>query len=639
MAFKLGDFIWKIKADTKDFDKGVKEADKDTKGLGKQSTKAGNLIKAAFTGAAIAGVAAFTKAVVSKALEAEKAYQVQESAITALNAALKATGQFSEETSADIQAYASELQGLTTVGDESSIALAQIAINAGLTAEQSKDATRDAIGLSKAFGVDLQAAIKATTNAQQGNFDMLNRYVPAVKNATGEVAKQEAANKALSAAFEVATAETETAAGVQTQLQNAIGDSQENIGRYVAEALTPWRRGLLEIITEINNTRAAQLNLDTVLQGEGGSLSQAFKDQSEKVQEYKDAIQAGGAQLTKFLRTNNLTKRSLDETLAAEEATLNVLGQKLRVQEILTDEQRTAAEQTLALAEAEEAEAVALAEYLELVEGRYKETQQGKIDALAEEIEMWEMYLETAVNTAPQVQEILSELIEKYEELTKATEENADATEEAADRRISAEDLWLEALTSRAIREREIRRGNFAFEKEIAFSSVALASSTFGAISSILDSVGAKNRETAIAIKALSAAEAGINTGLAFTKTLVDGGPYPLNLINAGAILASGVAQQVKILSTPIPSFETGGIVPGNSFTGDNVLTRQNSGEMNISTSQQKALFDFISKGATGGSSGPMVVNVQLGKKTLVKAVVDGVNNGLGGVIDARVVR
>ncbi len=50
--------------------------------------------------------------------------------------------------------------------------------------------------------------------------------------------------------------------------------------------------------------------------------------------------------------------------------------------------------------------------------------------------------------------------------------------------------------------------------------------------------------------------------------------PFPANLIT---MLAS-VAAVVSIFSS-IPKFATGGIVPGGSITGDNMLIRANSGE------------------------------------------------------------
>ena len=88
--------------------------------------------------------------------------------------------------------------------------------------------------------------------------------------------------------------------------------------------------------------------------------------------------------------------------------------------------------------------------------------------------------------------------------------------------------------------------------------------------------------------KGVAAAEAGIHSYLAFTKALASGVP-PYNYAAASGVLAAGLAQQIKIMSTPIPSTpipsniqsaETGGrfIVP-NSTGVDSALLRVNQGE------------------------------------------------------------
>ena len=109
----------------------LKKVDKTIDSTSKTTSKLTDLFKSlagpVAIGAVVAGVIKYGK-------EAEKAYQVQEKAIAGVNAALKATGQFTENVSQDIQDYAAELQGLTVVGDETTLSLIQTAINMGLTA-------------------------------------------------------------------------------------------------------------------------------------------------------------------------------------------------------------------------------------------------------------------------------------------------------------------------------------------------------------------------------------------------------------------------------------------------------------------------------------------------------------------------
>ena len=72
MGFKLGDLFYKIKADTKDLEKGIKTSDKQVKGLGKTFSGLGALIKGGFAVAAVAGIAKVSKELISAASDAEE---------------------------------------------------------------------------------------------------------------------------------------------------------------------------------------------------------------------------------------------------------------------------------------------------------------------------------------------------------------------------------------------------------------------------------------------------------------------------------------------------------------------------------------------------------------------------------------
>lgn len=71
--------------------------------------------------------------------------------------------------------------------------------------------------------------------------------------------------------------------------------------------------------------------------------------------------------------------------------------------------------------------------------------------------------------------------------------------------------------------------------------------------------------------------------------------PFPLNLIAMAATMASIVSAFAKI-----PKFATGGVVGGNSFFGDNVIARVNSGEEIITRHDPRHRYN---QGTTGGDS------------------------------------
>ncbi len=81
-------------------------------------------------------------------------------------------------------------------------------------------------------------------------------------------------------------------------------------------------------------------------------------------------------------------------------------------------------------------------------------------------------------------------------------------------------------------------------------------------------------------------------SALAIANSLKDGGT--LGMINAaimGVATAAQLAAQIAAKPVP-PSFASGGIVPGTSYSGDNVQANVNSGEMILNARQQRALWE-----------------------------------------------
>ena len=102
---------------------------------------------------------------------------------------------------------------------------------------------------------------------------------------------------------------------------------------------------------------------------------------------------------------------------------------------------------------------------------------------------------------------------------------------------------------------------------------------------------------------------------------------------SAGWALWGAIAIGAGIMAAVLAfadGFATGGVVPGNSFSGDNVLARVNSGEMILNRAQQARLFD-IAEGNTepGGAGGAVInqtINVQNGGD--LTAITQAINRG-----------
>lgn len=74
-----------------------------------------------------------------------------------------------------------------------------------------------------------------------------------------------------------------------------------------------------------------------------------------------------------------------------------------------------------------------------------------------------------------------------------------------------------------------------------------------------------------------------------------------------GPIMAVAAVASVVASLANIPKFATGGIVGGNSYHGDKILARLNSGELVLNGSQQARLSSMIDRPATRGDGGGKV--------------------------------
>jgi len=105
-------------------------------------------------------------------------------------------------------------------------------------------------------------------------------------------------------------------------------------------------------------------------------------------------------------------------------------------------------------------------------------------------------------------------------------------------------------------------------------------STFFGGFSQMLKAAGRDNVEFARAGRAVAIVQAGINTALAITKTMSQFGATPVGIAKAIGIGMKGIAQKAKIVSSMIPSAETGGRFQAPQSTGvDNTIMRVNPGE------------------------------------------------------------
>ena len=235
-------------ADTKKFLTGLNRVSAEMKRVGQGMESFGRTMSMRVT----APIVAFGVASV-------KAFGDQEKAEFKLRAALQANGREVGKLFDDYKAFASGLQDVTVVGDETSLAMLQVAESMGLTGESAKRAVKNAIGMSSAFDIAARSAIRYTAALENGDTTMLNRYIPTLRSIEDETERLAAAHERLSNGFQTALAEANTFSGKVQQLTHNFGDFQETVGQVVAESLLPFTDTLNRITLELKALSPEQI--------------------------------------------------------------------------------------------------------------------------------------------------------------------------------------------------------------------------------------------------------------------------------------------------------------------------------------------------------------------------------------------
>ena len=107
---------------------------------------------------------------------------------------------------------------------------------------------------------------------------------------------------------------------------------------------------------------------------------------------------------------------------------------------------------------------------------------------------------------------------------------------------------------------------------------------------------------------------AAVAASMATLQALASPPGFPLNAPSVLAVGGMGAAQTVVISKNKpqLQTFTQGGIVAGNSYSGDNMLAGLNSGEMVLNKRQIQNLFDAINQGNIGSGEKEIHINVNV---------------------------
>jgi len=191
----------------------------------------------------------FGAGLASKAiLDQVKAFGIQQDSVERLAVA------FGQDGARALDDYSSELQKVTTFGDEvTNVAMATIGMY-GASAEATMKLTKGTMDLATALGMDLVGASQLVAKTIGSSTNALSRYGITIDATASQEEKAAQATAELERVFGgLAEAMARTTQGQITQAQNALGDLQEVVGGLLAPTVVFFAKALKLMAEALQN--------------------------------------------------------------------------------------------------------------------------------------------------------------------------------------------------------------------------------------------------------------------------------------------------------------------------------------------------------------------------------------------------
>ncbi len=308
----LGRIFVKLGLDNSEFKKGIEQSKQETSKFKNFLSKIGTAVVAAFSVRAIVN---FGKSIV-------KAYNEAAVVAAKLESQLTATGNAVGMTAKELQNYATELQKVTTFGDEETIeAMTRLLSFTSIQGDVFKKAIASAQDLATIMGTDLNSAVlqlgKALEDPNMGLTLLRRTGVIFTKEQTENIRKLVDEGKKYEAQMLIlaevqkkfggaAKAAADTAAGSWRQLGNAFGDLLETIGKGTektkgfAKSLTDWINSLNKVFQ--SQDLSFWQKLTAVL---GGNMK-AFRlanEEFERNKKYQEELEANANNIVSSVKS------------------------------------------------------------------------------------------------------------------------------------------------------------------------------------------------------------------------------------------------------------------------------------------------------------------------------------------------
>jgi hypothetical protein len=171
--------------------------------------------------------------------ESIKAASESDEAFRRLELSLSQTGQLTTKITSDIRAFAEEIQRTTVFEDDAVVSSAALIQTLGkLDKEALIPATKAAIELSSALGIDLESASVLVGKAANGNITALQRQGVEIQKGVTDAETFANTLKTIERFSGSAESASKSYAGSLQQLKNAYGELQEGTGKIITQSGT-----------------------------------------------------------------------------------------------------------------------------------------------------------------------------------------------------------------------------------------------------------------------------------------------------------------------------------------------------------------------------------------------------------------
>ena len=283
-----GEVKIKTAIDNSGLDKGLKETESKIK-------KTSDILKSGFAKSAVvvAGVTAAVTAAKKAVDDLTEAYKTQIKAETQLESAAKNNPYLTTESVQRLKDYASQLQSISTTGDEELIPYMGRLASMGRTESEIMEIMAVSLDVAASGTMSLESAMMNLAKTFGGYAGELGEVNPKIKALTQEQLRNGEAVRVMKEQYAGIAEEVAKSTGSAEQLNNAIGDLKEELGAPFEKALTPVRQFFTELIGGWADAKRAKREYDEASElnetgkGTSASLSTQLETEQKKLEELK----------------------------------------------------------------------------------------------------------------------------------------------------------------------------------------------------------------------------------------------------------------------------------------------------------------------------------------------------------------